>query len=65
MTKQQWTWQQRFSRWMVLVGGSTFILGDCDPTIQTTVEDGIINTTSAFIGAFFQAALEVALNTTA
>ncbi len=50
------------TRWAILASGTTLILGDCDPTIQATVEDGIIDTTSALIGSFFQAILQVGLN---
>jgi hypothetical protein len=40
--------------------GSTFLLGDCDPTIQSTVENGIINVSTALLGASLQAALQLA-----
>lgn len=39
----------------------SFILGGCDPTIQSTVEDGIISVSTALLGSFFQALLQVAL----
>ena len=43
-------------KWLALAAaGTTFILGDCDPTIQTTVENGIISLSQSFITVFFRA----------
>lgn len=39
--------------------GTTLLLGDCDPTIRATVESGIINSTTSFLTAFYQALLQV------
>lgn len=39
--------------------GSTLILGDCDPTVRATVEDGIINLSTAALGSVFDAVIEL------
>ena len=44
---------------IALTMGTSLILGGCDPTIQATVENGIINTTTSFLTSFFQAVLQV------
>jgi len=50
----------RFARrFAPLTIGSTFILGGCDPTIQATVENGIISASTSFLGAFLQALVQV------
>lgn len=46
-------------KFALLVGGLLF-LGGCDPTIQTTVENGIINAANATLTSFFQALIQVA-----
>lgn len=56
---------KRFSRSvrmraMAGVAGSALLLGGCDPTIQTTVENGIITATNSLIASFFQAVLQLA-----
>jgi hypothetical protein len=45
----------------VLAGaaGSALLLGGCDPTIQATVENGIITATNSLIASFFQAVLQL------
>lgn len=57
-----------WTRLAYLAFGGTLLLGDCDPTIQATVEQGIIDTTSALLGstvrAFINVALEAATQTT-
>ena len=51
--------RQRVQRAMlaVLIGGSTLILGDCDPTVRQTLLTGLEATTSTlaqtFITAYF------------
>lgn len=40
--------------------GTAFILGGCDPTIQATVENGIITSANAALGSLFQAGLQLA-----
>lgn len=49
----------RLMRWVVALTGMTFILGGCDPTIQTTVENGIISASNSLFTAFLQAAVQV------
>jgi len=46
-------------RWAVITLGGAFLLGDCDPTVQATVENGIINSSTAALGSVFQALLNL------
>lgn len=39
--------------------GTTLILGGCDPTIQATVEDGIIASATSFTTSFMAALIQV------
>lgn len=39
--------------------GTTFILGGCDPTLQATVEDGIIASATSFTTSFMAALIQV------
>lgn len=47
-------------RMSALVGGSAYILSGCDAGVRTTVEDGIINLSTALLGSFLQAIVELA-----
>lgn len=47
-------------RLATLAAGSVFFLGGCDPTLRSTVEDGIITLSSSFVGALIRAAINVA-----
>lgn len=49
----------RLIRFAASAGGSALLLSGCDPTIQTTVENGIINVSTAFLSSFLQALLQV------
>jgi hypothetical protein len=53
-------WHARWIRAILVLGGGAFILGGCDPTIQATVENGIITTTNSLLASLLQAALQVA-----
>lgn len=44
-------------RWTLMLGGSTLLLSSCDPTIQSTVENGIITVANSFLASLLQAAL--------
>ena len=50
----------RLWTFLALAGGTTFFLSGCDPTLQSTIEDGVINVSSSFIGSFFRALVELA-----
>ena len=39
--------------------GTRFFLQGCDPTIRGTVEDGIINLSSTFVGLLLRALIEL------
>lgn len=52
--------RQLWIRLAVLTGGLLPLLGDCDPQIQQTVEDGVINVSTGVLGAFFQAIINLA-----
>lgn len=58
-------WQARWVRAIVALSGGAFILGGCDPTIQATVENGIITTTNSLLASLLQAVLQVATETQA
>lgn len=45
----------RRARMLALLLGSPFLLGGCDPTIQATVENGIINVSTSLLSSTFQA----------
>lgn len=49
----------RVTRWIVLLGSSSFILGGCDPGIRSTVENGIISVSNAGLLALFQAGIQL------
>lgn len=42
-----------------LAAGLAFLSG-CDPTLQATIEDGIITASSSFVGALIRALIELA-----
>jgi hypothetical protein len=44
---------------LAAAGGSLLILGNCDPTIQSTVESGIINVSTTALNSLMQAILQV------
>ncbi len=49
-----WWW-----RLAMLAAGSAFFLGGCDPTLRATVENGIISSSTAFLGSLLQAILQL------
>jgi hypothetical protein len=51
--------KRAFRSLAVLAVGGAFLLGDCDPTVQATVENGIINTSTAALSSVFQALLNI------
>lgn len=53
-------WRQRFM-WLALSG--TLLLTGCDDTLRTTVENGIITSSTSFLSSLFQALLQVAQDT--
>jgi hypothetical protein len=44
---------------LAIASGTTLILGGCDPTLQATVENGIINVSTSFLTALLQAITQV------
>lgn len=48
----------RFSA-LTAAGGSMLVLGDCDPTIQSTVESGLINVSTTALNSIMTAILQV------
>jgi len=48
------------TRLVMLAGGTTFILSSCDPTLQATVEEGIINVSTSLLASVLQALLQAA-----
>jgi hypothetical protein len=49
----------RRRRALLAAAGSLFLLGSCNPTLQTTVENGIINLSTALLTSFFRALTEL------
>ncbi len=47
------------ARWLLPMSGSVFLLDGCDPTIQQTVENGIIDTSTALLGSVLSAVVQV------
>lgn len=54
-------WLNRAGRWRLIAaaGGTTFFLEGCDPTIRTTVEDGVITTVNSLWAAVLRALIEL------
>ena len=48
-----------FTRLTLISCGGTAILSGCDPLLRGTTENGIINLSTSFLAAFFQAAIQV------
>lgn len=60
MTKAQFRrvgWLRRLT--LLATGGSALFLSNCDPTIRTTVENGIISVSNAALASFLQALVEL------
>jgi hypothetical protein len=53
LVRQSWRW--------ALLGVTLFALTGCDPTVRSTVEDGVINVSSGLFGSFLQAAIQLAI----
>lgn len=51
---------RRLIRFAMALSGGLFFLSGCDPTIRSTVENGIITVSNSFITSLFQAGLQVA-----
>jgi len=51
---------QRLLRLSAMLLGTSLFLNSCDPTLQNTVENGIINASTSLLGAFLQALTQVA-----
>ncbi len=47
-------------RLAVMLSGGLFFLNGCDPTIRSTVENGIITLSNSFLASLLQAGLQVA-----
>ncbi|MBU0640133.1 MAG: hypothetical protein KKB50_14805 [Planctomycetes bacterium] len=61
---------RNITRWLrlsALAGGGVFLFSGCDPSIQSTLETGIINTATSFLAALLRAVIDIAQeeNTTA
>ncbi len=53
-------WRYRMLAAVVLVGTVLPQLGGCNPTLQNTVQNGVINLSTALLGSFLQAAIQLA-----
>ncbi len=47
-------------RLAAMLSGGLFFLSGCDPTIRSTVENGIITLSNSFLASLLQAGLQVA-----
>lgn len=52
--------KRRLARWVIGLGGGAALLNGCDPTIQSTVENGIINTSTALLTALIRGVIQAA-----
>ncbi|MCH7870945.1 MAG: hypothetical protein IID33_04525 [Planctomycetes bacterium] len=48
------------TRLAAMLSGGLFFLSGCDPTISSTIENGIITLSNSFLASLFQAGLQVA-----
>ena len=47
-------------RWLALAAaGSTFFMSGCDPTLRTTVENGIITLSQSLLGSFLRVFIDL------
>lgn len=53
-------WRNRLVAGVLLVGLAAAQLGGCNPTLQNTVQNGVINLSTALLGSFLQAAIQLA-----
>jgi hypothetical protein len=51
---------RRLTNWGAMLLGGSLAFGGCDPTIQATLEDGVINVSTSFLAAVLQAVANVA-----
>jgi hypothetical protein len=56
------TGQTRVRDWWLVaaIGGLMLCLAGCDPTLQATIENGIISLSTGLFGAFLRALVELA-----
>ncbi|MFH1748005.1 MAG: hypothetical protein ABIG44_13300 [Planctomycetota bacterium] len=52
------------SLWLVVMVFGVLALCGCDEELRTTIEDGVIDTSSSLLGAFLQALIGLAGETT-
>jgi len=52
-------WNRLTLRLAALLTGTTLLLDGCDPTIQQTVENGLISVSTSFLTALMQAVFQV------
>lgn len=55
----KWWNGTRWWRLGALLGGGTYFLESCDPTLRATVEDGLISVSTSLFGSFLRAAIEL------
>jgi hypothetical protein len=49
----------RWLRLATLATGTAFFLEGCDPSVKTTIENGIINVANSLLTAFLQALVQL------
>jgi len=57
-----WNTPRHAGRWWPVLAAAVLLvaLTGCDPTLQATVEDGVISLSTSFFGALLRAAFELA-----
>ncbi len=56
----QTLYKRFYARLAIMTAGTVMILDGCDPSIETAVEDGIINISTAGLTSFLTALVTVA-----
>lgn len=46
--------------WATITAGGVFFLNGCDPETRAAIENGVIDSSASFLGAFLQALIQLA-----
>ena len=60
MTERFRRWRRRMLAGVLLLALTVPQIGGCNPTLRTTVEDGVINLSTALLSSVLQAAIQLA-----
>ncbi len=59
MTERFRRWRRRMLAGVLLLALALPQIGGCNPTLRTTVEDGVINLSTALLSSVLQAAIQL------